>query len=162
MSNIICTSVVAEIEQHHALAQQHATAAKGSAATAVEHARRAGRLLLQVKAELPRGEFLGWLAANAKFCARTAQRYMNAAAPTPKCDRLSHSAKPPKAGSRRAQQIAALDRARHRDEVVAHATYLVAELPAARELRSTDLAALLRLRERLDELLNANVLEMAA
>lgn len=44
-----------------------------------EHARRAGELLLQKKAELGHGRFLTWLAAHCKFSERQAQRYMRRA-----------------------------------------------------------------------------------
>jgi hypothetical protein len=43
---------------------------------AVENARRAGELLLEVKARLQHGAFGAWLAANIMFTERTAQRYM--------------------------------------------------------------------------------------
>ncbi|HRP94893.1 MAG TPA: DUF3102 domain-containing protein [Rhodocyclaceae bacterium] len=69
-----CTtdSTAADIERHHQLALRHAS-------TAVEHAREAGRLLLEVKATLQHGEWLGWLTAHVSVSPRQAQRYMRAA-----------------------------------------------------------------------------------
>ena len=48
----------------------------GKAREAVEHARRAGALLIQAKAAVGHGEWLPWLAENCKFSARQAQRYI--------------------------------------------------------------------------------------
>lgn len=62
----------ATINEQHRLAMAHAR-------DAVEHARRAGELLLQIKAELPHGTFLAWLQANVEVTPRQAQRYMAAA-----------------------------------------------------------------------------------
>lgn len=137
-----------DVENHHRLAQ-------AAAMDAVEHARSAGRLLLRAKAELPRGQFLSWLAANVTATPRTAQRYMHAAAPNPKCDRLSYSPRPPKPGSARAARILEIDRRRHRDTVVAHVVYLVAELPTAGNLRDADRDVLELLRARIDSILGA-------
>lgn len=61
-----------QIEQHHAAA--HAAADK-----AIEHAKEAGRLLLEVKAALPHGEFSKWVAERLTVSQRQAQRYMAAA-----------------------------------------------------------------------------------
>jgi hypothetical protein len=47
------------------------------------HARAAGELLLDAKAQVPHGEWLPWLAANAHFSEVTAQRYMRVAARRP-------------------------------------------------------------------------------
>lgn len=65
-------STAAAIERHHQLAQQHAS-------TAVEHAKVAGRLLLEVKATLQHGEWLGWLTTHLTVSPRQAQRYLRAA-----------------------------------------------------------------------------------
>ena len=54
-------ATAAEINREHNLAV-------GFAAKAVEHARRAGELLLQVKASLPHGAFLPWVEANPHYC----------------------------------------------------------------------------------------------
>lgn len=62
----------AEINSEH-------RAAFGKAREALEHARRAGELLLQVKAEAGHGEWLPWVEANCKFSERTAQGYMRLA-----------------------------------------------------------------------------------
>ena len=40
----------------------------GKAREALEHARRAGELLIQAKAGVPHGEWLPWLAANVVAC----------------------------------------------------------------------------------------------
>lgn len=135
-------TAAAEIGEHH-------QRAKSLSVEAVKHARLAGALLLSVKAEMPHGAFLPWIKENVTFSERTAQRYMNAAAPTPKPPRLTHTPKPPKPGSKRALTIAALDRVRHRDDVVAHATFVLAELPAAQNLRPEDIDTLRRLRARI-------------
>lgn len=62
-------TAAAEINAEH-------LAATGKAREAIEHARRAGEMLLDVKAGLGHGAFLPWLAANITFSDRTAQRYM--------------------------------------------------------------------------------------
>lgn len=68
----ISTATVAEINRAHHLATEHAE-------KAVEHAKRAGILLLQVKASVPHGDFLPWIRANVHFSPRQAQRYIAAA-----------------------------------------------------------------------------------
>lgn len=55
--------------------QEHA-AATAAAQTAIGHALNAGRLLLQVKAQLPHGEFLPWLRSNCTVKQRQARAYM--------------------------------------------------------------------------------------
>ncbi len=92
-------SLAADIEHEHGLAVNHAQ-------TAIKHAKRAGELLLQVKAGLPHGTFLPWVAANLTISARQAQRYMRAAqgkplparkiAALPKCDTASYLPEPGK------------------------------------------------------------------
>ena len=82
------TSVADEINVQHRLAVQHAD-------SAIEHAKRAGELLTQVKAGLPHGTFLAWVATHVDVSPRQAQRYMAAAQGrtlplrTIKCDRVS-------------------------------------------------------------------------
>lgn len=83
-------TIAAQINREHELANHHAD-------QAIEHARRAGALLLQVKAELPHGAFLPWVAAHVHVSPRQAQRYMGAALGKPlpvrviaKCDTVSH------------------------------------------------------------------------
>lgn len=61
-----------EINEQHALAATHAD-------LAVNYAKRAGVLLLQVKQSLPHGDFLPWIAANISVSERQAQRYINVA-----------------------------------------------------------------------------------
>lgn len=65
-------NIADEINREHSLAMSHAD-------IAVDHAKRAGTLLLQVKNSLPHGEFLPWLASNIKVSERQAQRYIRAA-----------------------------------------------------------------------------------
>ncbi len=52
----------------------------------VEHAVRAGVLLIEAKAGLPHGEWASWLYANCDFSARTARAYMRLAKELPKLD----------------------------------------------------------------------------
>lgn len=63
---------ISEINREHALALRHAD-------KAIEHAKRAGELLIEVKNALPHGEYLPWLAENVTVSPRQAQRYMRAA-----------------------------------------------------------------------------------
>ncbi len=51
-------------------------AAYAKAGEALQHARRAGELLVQVKAEVGHGAWLPWLKAHCSFSERTAQGYM--------------------------------------------------------------------------------------
>jgi hypothetical protein len=53
--------------------------AESALRTGLEHARRAGELLLQAKQQCRHGEWLPWLEANAHFTVRTAQGYMRVA-----------------------------------------------------------------------------------
>jgi hypothetical protein len=147
-------AVAEQINEQHRLAIQHRD-------LAIEHAVKAGRMLLSVKASMPHGEFLPWLQNNVQFTARTAQRYMAAAAPLPKYDSVSHSQKRIPALPRhkltksRQQALQKLDHAAHRDTAVAHVAWLVGELPAAdvRSLRSQDVDLLKQLRSTIDGLL---------
>lgn len=66
------SSIAAAINAEHGLACKHAE-------TAVEHARRAGQLLLQAKSTLGHGKFLPWVASTCTVSQRQAQRYMAAA-----------------------------------------------------------------------------------
>ncbi len=54
-------------------------AAFSKAREALEHARRAGELLLQAKADVGHGAWLPWIEANCKFSVRTAQGYIRLA-----------------------------------------------------------------------------------
>lgn len=87
-------TIAAQIRAEHQLAQQHAE-------TAIEHARRAGALLLQVKDALAHGAWLPWLSDHCELSARQAQRYMRAAQGKPttprliKSDTSSHLTAPP-------------------------------------------------------------------
>jgi hypothetical protein len=65
-------SRISEINAEHRLAA-------GCAKQAVEHAIKCGRLLLEVQAELPHGEFMRWIGTNCNFKQSTASRYMRAA-----------------------------------------------------------------------------------
>jgi hypothetical protein len=64
-------ATASEINAHHVAAGKNADAA-------ICHARAAGRLLLDVKAALPHGQFIPWCRENLKVSARQAQRYMAA------------------------------------------------------------------------------------
>jgi hypothetical protein len=55
-------------------------AAIGAARETMDHARRAGELLLEAKRQTERGQWLAWLGANFEFTPRTAQGYMRIAA----------------------------------------------------------------------------------
>lgn len=132
---------VGDIQRHHELAQQHAQ-------DAVEHARQAGALLLLEKARQGHGRFLTWLGENFAFTARTAQRYMSAAAPRPKATRVSHL--PPRPGSKRAQMLEAGKGEMRRTEVLSHVAYVAAELPNIHRLTGTDIEMLMALRSRID------------
>jgi hypothetical protein len=65
-----------EIEREH-------QAAYGKAREALEHARRAGELLLQAKAAVGHGQFGKWLTEHVSFAERTAQAYMRIASNWP-------------------------------------------------------------------------------
>lgn len=75
-SNTALAHAATQINAAHTLAMQHAE-------QAIDHARRVGRLLLEVKQSLPHGEFQTWLDANVAFSKRQAQRYLSAAAGKP-------------------------------------------------------------------------------
>lgn len=95
MNLILRVGIADEINAHHKTAQERAT-------EAIRHAELAGKLLLEVKAALPHGEFLGWVKQNIQVSPRQAQRYMAAALGKPapirelagKSDTVSHSPKP--------------------------------------------------------------------
>jgi phage N-6-adenine-methyltransferase len=53
--------------------------AESSARESLRHAKQAGELLLRVKAELPHGEFTGWVESQCEFSPRTARRFMKLA-----------------------------------------------------------------------------------
>ena len=55
----------------------------GLAAEAVDAARQAGKLLMEVRSELPHGAFTVWLRQNCNVSPRQAQRYMRAASGKP-------------------------------------------------------------------------------
>lgn len=59
--------------------QAHHDAAHAAADKAIEHAKEAGRLLLEVKASLPHGDFSKWVSEHLTVGQRQAQRYMAAA-----------------------------------------------------------------------------------
>lgn len=64
--------LINEINIEHASALKHA-------GRAIEHAKRAGMLLIEAKRRLPHGQWLPWLEANVSVSDRQAQRYMAAA-----------------------------------------------------------------------------------
>ena len=68
-NTVIPTTYGDRIRALHLDAQQHAQAA-------VERALEAGRLLNEVKAKLPHGEFGSWVATHCGFTQRSATRYM--------------------------------------------------------------------------------------
>lgn len=70
--NQIATDRAQKIQAHH-------DAAHAAADTAIEHAKEAGRLLLEVKASLPHGDFSKWVSQHLTVSHRQAQRYMAAA-----------------------------------------------------------------------------------
>ena len=86
---VVYADLAAVINAEHTEAIKHA-------AHAIDHARHAGALLLQVKEKLPHGQFLRWLALRCTVSARQAQRYISAAQGKPlpvraiKCDTVSH------------------------------------------------------------------------
>jgi hypothetical protein len=81
------TTLAAEINTEHERAY-------GKAREALEHARRAGELLLRVRDSLKHGEWLPWIEQFCSFSARQAQRYLTLAenwtALAAKYDTLSH------------------------------------------------------------------------
>jgi len=68
------------------IAHQHATQ---YAEKAIDYARQAGKLLLDVKAKLPHGEFIAWVEKNCTVSLRQAQRYLAAAQGKPLAIRTS-------------------------------------------------------------------------
>lgn len=78
-------SLGAEIRREH-------EAATGKARDALTHARRAGELLAEAKAQLARGAWLPWLAERCAFSARTAQAYMRLAAHWPALEAIRATA----------------------------------------------------------------------
>lgn len=65
-------TTASEIEKEHLEAQS-------AAKNAVAHALEAGRMLLEVKAQMPHGEFGSWCSDNLPFSATTARGYMRLA-----------------------------------------------------------------------------------
>lgn len=105
MSDVpVAQALAIEIRAQHLLARQ-------AADTAIDHARRAGMLLLQAKAALDHGEWLPWLAEHCALSMRQAQRYMRAA-----------QGKPPLPRARR------YDTASHFDDGTFHAARLAETL----------------------------------
>ncbi len=87
--NDLTQSHAPQIAAEHEAAQQHAD-------KAIEHAKRAGALLLEVKAQLDHGQFLPWIDDHLNVSRRQVQRYMRAAQGKPmtarrlKSDTVSH------------------------------------------------------------------------
>ena len=78
MNNLAINATASEINREHAMAIAHA-------GQALDHAKRAGELLLAAKAQIPHGQFSEWLLSNVTISTHQAQRYMAAAQgkPTP-------------------------------------------------------------------------------
>lgn len=78
MNNFAINATASEINREHAMAIAHA-------GQALDHAKRAGELLLAAKAQIPHGQFSEWVLTNVTVSTRQAQRYMAAAQgrPTP-------------------------------------------------------------------------------
>ena len=72
MNAVTTDTRAAQIQAHH-------DAAHNAADKAIEHAKQAGALLLEVKAALPHGEFAKWVEVHLTVSQRQAQRYMAAA-----------------------------------------------------------------------------------
>jgi len=72
MMHAILSTQADEINRLHSIALENAE-------RAIDSAKLAGLLLLEVKSKLPHGEFLPWLECNGAVSARQAQRYMRAA-----------------------------------------------------------------------------------
>jgi hypothetical protein len=68
----VSNDTAGEINRLHQLAAQKAI-------EAINYAKKAGLLLLEVKKELPHGKFGLWIEANLEVSVRQAQRYMNVA-----------------------------------------------------------------------------------
>lgn len=66
------TALAADIQREH-------EAAHGKAREALEHARRAGELLIEAKGQLEHGAWLPWLSEHCGVSSRSAQRYMRLA-----------------------------------------------------------------------------------
>lgn len=81
------THLAADIRREHEAAQACAT-------KAVEHAKRAGELLIEAKAALPHGEWLPWLAKNFSASQSQAFRYMKIAANYARVNSLPDSERP--------------------------------------------------------------------
>lgn len=72
----------------HDICREHEHA-YGKAREALEHARRAGELLIEAKAVVEHGQWLPWLATNVPFSERTAQGYMRLASRWPELEAKS-------------------------------------------------------------------------
>ncbi len=75
--NFLTGEFMREIEDCAQKINEHHEQAHSKACEAMEHAKAAGHLLLQVKASIPHGEFTNWILANLKVSPRQAQRYMD-------------------------------------------------------------------------------------
>lgn len=71
--NQIAQTKVDQINQLHKLAS-------AKAQEAIDYAKQAGQLLLEIKQSLPHGQFTTWINDNLQVSLRQAQRYMNVAA----------------------------------------------------------------------------------
>jgi Protein of unknown function (DUF3102) len=84
----IVQSVTAELDNLARRINDAHDLAEKSARTALEHAHKLGKMLVEAKACVRHGDWLKWLTANTKLTARTAQRYIRLA----KYDTLSQLA----------------------------------------------------------------------
>lgn len=66
------TDAAEQINHHHRLATDHAS-------KAINHAVTIGNLLLEVKAQLPHGEYTPWIETHLEVSPRQARRYVDAA-----------------------------------------------------------------------------------
>jgi hypothetical protein len=90
-------TISGQIDFHHDQATKNAT-------SAIEHAKAAGKLLLELKKTLPHGQFILWIRENCRISERHAQRYMAVAQGKPlpirkllvKNDTVSHLKPVPK------------------------------------------------------------------
>lgn len=81
----LSTTVATQINEAH-------QAACNAAQSAIEHARRAGDLLMEAKAQIPHGEWLPWLAEHCPTVPeRTAQAYMRIASRWPELEAAANT-----------------------------------------------------------------------
>lgn len=109
-------------------------AAVSKAREALEHARRAGELLLKAKEKVDHGEWLAWVRENCRFSVRTAQVYMRIAENWP---RLANAQASAHLSLEDALKLLAEPRAEPADDLIQKAKKAVAEQIADAEQRRT-------------------------